>query len=51
MCWAPARMALGFAPRQALASGLQGLLWVGILIGLLVVMSRRARARLTVSGG
>jgi ABC-2 type transport system permease protein len=51
MCWAPGRMALGFAPRQALASGLEGILWVGLLCGLLAVMSRRARARLTVSGG
>ncbi len=51
MCWAPGRMALGFAPRQALASALEGAIWVGLLIGLLVVMSRRARARLTVSGG
>lgn len=51
MCWAPGRMALGFAPRSALASGAEGVTWVAILIGLLVVMSQRARARLTVNGG
>jgi len=51
MCWAPGRMALGFAPRQALASATEGVIWVGLLIGLLALMSRRARARLTLNGG
>jgi len=51
MCWAPGRMALGFAPAIALVSALQGLLWVAILSGFLVALSRGARARLTVSGG
>jgi ABC-2 type transport system permease protein len=51
MCWASGRMALGFAPRDALASGLEGATWIAVLIGLLIAMSGRARARLTVSGG
>jgi ABC-2 type transport system permease protein len=51
MCWAPGRMALGLAPREALASAASGAVWVALLCGLLVVLSRRARARLTVNGG
>jgi len=51
MCWAPGRMALGFAPEQALASALEGVVWSALLGALLVVLSRRARLRLTVSGG
>jgi ABC-2 type transport system permease protein len=51
MCWSPGRMAFGFAPRAALASGAEALLWIGMLTGLLALLSSRARARLTVSGG
>ena len=51
MCWAPGRMALGWAPGLALASALQGALWVALLSAFLVALSQRARARLTVSGG
>lgn len=51
MVWGPGRMAFGFAPAQALETLLELLLW-GALIGAgLAWLSRRARARLTVSGG
>jgi ABC-2 type transport system permease protein len=51
MCWAPGRMALGFAPRAALASALADAAWSALLWALLFALSRRARLRLTVSGG
>ncbi|MFI5314123.1 MAG: hypothetical protein ACHQ6T_00345 [Myxococcota bacterium] len=51
MCWAPGRMALGFAPGAALASALAGAVWLGLLSALLAWLSARARARLTVNGG
>jgi ABC-2 type transport system permease protein len=51
MCWAPGRMALGFAPDAALASALAGVTWIAILSGLVALLSSRARLRLTVNGG
>ncbi len=51
MCWAPGRMALGFAPDVALASALSGVIWLAILCGLIALLSSRARLRLTVNGG
>jgi len=51
ICWAPGRMALGWDPALALESGLEGLVWLALLSGLIVLVSRRARARLTVAGG
>jgi hypothetical protein len=44
-------MAFGFSPRAALASALGGLAWAAALSALLVALSRRGRARLTVNGG
>jgi ABC-2 type transport system permease protein len=51
MCWAPGRMALGFAPRVAAESALEGAVWLAILAAAIAVQSSFARARLTVSGG
>jgi viologen exporter family transport system permease protein len=51
LCWAPGRMALGWAPDVAAASALSGVTWLAILVGLLAFESSRARARLTIDGG
>jgi len=51
MCWASGSMAFGFSPGAALQNGLGGLAWAAALSALLVALSRRARARLTVYGG
>ena len=51
ICWTPGSTALGFAPAAALVSGAESLVWIGLLTGLLALLSSRARARLTVSGG
>ena len=51
MCWAPGRMALGFAPEVAVASALWGVTWIAILSGAIALISGRARLRLTVNGG
>jgi viologen exporter family transport system permease protein len=51
MCGSVGSVAFGFAPRAALAHGLGGLAWAAVLGALLVALSIRARARLTVNGG
>jgi len=50
-CWAAGRMALGWDPALAASSALQGLIWVCLLSALIALLSRQARARLTVAGG
>ena len=51
MVFGPGRNALGFAPREALVTALELVLWSALLGALLVWLARRARARLTVNGG
>jgi ABC-2 type transport system permease protein len=51
MIFGPGRTALGFAPAQALETALELVFWAGVIGALLVWLTRRARARLTVSGG
>jgi ABC-2 type transport system permease protein len=51
MLFGPARQALGFAPREALVNGLELVVWCALIGALVAVLARRARARLTLSGG
>ncbi len=51
MSWGPGRMAFGFAPGAALETLLELLVWSALVGAGLVWLSRRARLRLSVSGG
>jgi ABC-2 type transport system permease protein len=51
MLFGPGRQALGFAPREALVTALELAVWCAVVAALVAALARRARARLTVSGG
>jgi len=51
MVWGPGRMAFGFAPTAALEILLELAFWISLVAAGLAWLSRRARLRLTVSGG
>jgi ABC-2 type transport system permease protein len=51
MVFGPGRNALAFAPAEAVVTALELVAWSGVVAALLVWLSSRARARLTVNGG